>query len=138
MQFLVFLQSCHEALCYSTSIPGLDLIVPLTLGRNKLNLSYICLARSRPTIHVSNHNNSSIFFLKKGKTDADLSLFLGFFFLMLKKLSIYFGYAGLFASGSKQGMLSSCSAGASLCVGFPCCRACALGQVGSVVTVSRL
>ena len=90
MQFLVFLQSCHEALCYSTSIPGLDLIVPLTLGRNKLNLSYICLARSRPTIHVSNHNNSSIFFLKKGKTDADLSLFLGFFFLMLKKIIYLF------------------------------------------------
>ena len=46
--------------------------------------------------------------------------------------------SGLFYSWGKQRLLSSCGAQASHCGGFSCCRAWALGCMGSVVVVHRL
>ena len=40
-----------------------------------------------------------------------------------------------FSSCGEQGLLLTCSAQASLCGGFSCCGAWALGHVGSVVVV---
>ena len=45
---------------------------------------------------------------------------------------------GLFSSCGKRELLSSCSVQASHCGGFSCCRAQALGGVGSVVAVPGL
>ena len=68
--------------------------------------------------------------LEKTKISIDLGIFLNNFIY----LSI-FGCAGslllhrLLSSCSNQGLLSSCSAWASCCSGFSCCKARALGHM---------
>ena len=45
---------------------------------------------------------------------------------------------GLFSNCSKQGLFSSCTARASHCSGFSCCRAWALGARASLLVAPRL
>ena len=57
-------------------------------------------------------------------------------FLFLAALGLHC-YAWAFSSFSKQRLLSSCSAQASHCNDFSCCRAQALGHASSVVAAYR-
>ena len=52
------------------------------------------------------------------------------FTLFVKIIFFIFGYARCFSSYGKQGLLSDCSARASHCGDFSCCRAQALGHSG--------
>ena len=51
---------------------------------------------------------------------------------------IYFWRCWVFACSRRAGALSSLGAQASYCSGFSCCRAQALGHVGSVVVARGL
>ena len=60
-----------------------------------------------------------------------------YFFLWISLF--IFGCTGssLLSPGGEQGLLPSCGAQDSHCGGFSCCRAQALGYIGSVVVVNR-
>ena len=63
------------------------------------------------------------------------SIFFFFFFTFSCAGSL--SLLGLFSSCGEQGLLSSCSAPASRCVGFSCGGAQALGPSGSVAVAPR-